>query len=84
MISNPRRRELYSLANGMATFSVCRNNDIDGYWGLGILASYAERVSAKEIEVLVFPIIDLPEPLSTYQRNLKMRFKRTFSDCLIG
>lgn len=37
----PRRRELKSIASGIASFSVSRNNDIFGYWGVGMICRLA-------------------------------------------
>jgi hypothetical protein len=38
----PRRKQIKNLACGIACRFVSRNNDIDGYWALGILYSAAE------------------------------------------
>jgi len=32
-----RRRELKSIASGLAWYCVSRNNDIFGYWGVGVI-----------------------------------------------
>jgi hypothetical protein len=37
------RRELLDVAAAVAGSFVSRNNDVNGYWGLGLLRSYADR-----------------------------------------
>ncbi len=36
------RRELLDVAGALAGSFVSRNNDVDGYWSLGLLRSYAD------------------------------------------
>lgn len=38
-----RRGELKDIAAGLLGSFVSRNNDVDGYWGLGLLRSFADR-----------------------------------------
>jgi hypothetical protein len=37
------RPELLDIASAVAGSFVSRNNDVDGYWALGLLRSYADR-----------------------------------------
>jgi hypothetical protein len=39
----PRRRQLKGIAFGIASSFVSRNNDVDGYWGLGIFYKLAKE-----------------------------------------
>jgi len=50
----PRRRELKSVASGMATFSICRNNDVNGYWALGVLCREAENNEDLKVSLNIF------------------------------
>lgn len=47
----PRRRELKSIASGIASFSVSRNNDIFGYWGVGIICRLAVTQGIKAVSI---------------------------------
>jgi hypothetical protein len=38
-----RRGELRAVLTGLLGSFVSRNNDVDGYWGLGLLRSFADR-----------------------------------------
>ncbi|EGU39774.1 hypothetical protein VISP3789_08618 [Vibrio splendidus ATCC 33789] len=46
-----RRRELGSIASGIVGSFASRNNDVDGYWGIGKLCKFAECQSSKAITV---------------------------------
>ncbi len=39
----PQRKALKGVAHGLLGTFVSRNNDIDGYWGLGVLRLFAEQ-----------------------------------------
>ena len=47
----PRRRELKSIASGIASFCVSRNNDIFGYWGVGIICRLAVTQGIKAVSI---------------------------------
>ncbi len=49
------RRELLDLAAAIAGSFVSRNNDIDGYWSLGVLRSYADHHNLRSLR---FDILD--------------------------
>jgi hypothetical protein len=56
------RRELLDVAAAVAGSFVSRNNDVNGYWGIGVLRSYADR---NRIRSLRFDILEgAPEPRS--------------------
>lgn len=40
-----RRRNLKGIASGIASSFVSRNNDIDGYWALGLLCQLAKQLN---------------------------------------
>jgi hypothetical protein len=70
----PRRRELKSLASGMATYCVCRNNDIGGYWGLGVLCKHAKEISAYELSIDILSNDPVAAPEQAVRDNLRKRF----------
>lgn len=45
------RSNLQGIANGLLGAFVSRNNDIDGYWGLGMLRSEAAQARQQEITI---------------------------------
>ncbi len=47
----PRRRELKSIASGIASFCVSRNNDIFGYWGVGMICRLALTQGIKAVSI---------------------------------
>ncbi len=53
------RGKYKSVANGIVQSFVSRNSDIDGNWGIGVLAGYAVRKRLSEIEICVYPKADL-------------------------
>lgn len=70
----PRRSELRSLASGMTTFCVCRNNDIGGYWGLGVLCRNAQNRGDFEISFQILPGVAIADPELSVRRNVHQRF----------
>jgi len=40
----PRRRQLKGVAAGIASSFISRNNDLDGYWSLGILYKFTSEI----------------------------------------
>ncbi len=69
-----RRKELKSLAHGIATFCVCRNNDIGGYWGLGVLCKHAQEISV--VKLHIDPMSDnlVSAPEQAVRENIRERF----------
>ena len=50
-----RRKELKGIASGVLSSFNSRNNDLYGYWGIGILCLYAQRLN---ITTLTIDLID--------------------------
>lgn len=46
-----RKSEIRNIAHGLLGTFVSRNNDIDGYWGLGILREVANETGQTKIEI---------------------------------
>ncbi|RCU42875.1 hypothetical protein DU002_19160 [Corallincola holothuriorum] len=46
-----RRKELGSIASGIVGSFNSRNNDVDGYWGIGKLYKFVENESHKVVEL---------------------------------
>lgn len=44
-----RRRELKNIANGVLSSFNSRNNDVDGYWGIGMLCLFAKNHEMSEV-----------------------------------
>jgi hypothetical protein len=65
-----RRKELGSIASGLAGSFNSRNNDVDGYWGIGKLYKFALADDTKEVE---FELIDK-----------KISLKTSDFDCMIA
>ena len=67
----PRRTALQGVANNLASSFVSRNNDIDGYWALGMLYLYCQQNAQTSVSFALTPpglLIDV-EPLSTMART---------------
>ena len=54
-----RRRELKSIASGLAWHCLSRNNDINGYWGVGVICLLAQERGCSKVEIPVFPRVPL-------------------------
>jgi hypothetical protein len=50
-----RRRELKSIASGLAWHCLSRNNDINGYWGVGMICLLAQERGCSEITIPILP-----------------------------
>lgn len=46
-----RRSEIRCIGSGVLHSFVSRNNDIDGYWGIGVLCLYAKQVGELNVTV---------------------------------
>ncbi|PHS13773.1 MAG: hypothetical protein COA78_06700 [Blastopirellula sp.] len=51
-----RRKELKNIAAGIVGSFISRNNDIDGYWGIGKLYSFAKL---KQVEMVQLDLLNL-------------------------
>jgi hypothetical protein len=54
------RRELLDVAGAVAGSFVSRNNDVNGYWGLGLLRSHADLNQLRSLRFDIFG--QYPEP----------------------
>lgn len=52
---NMKRRQMNSLAHSLCGYLCSRNNDISGYWGIGILCSEAKRDKRKRLSFKIRP-----------------------------
>ena len=46
-----RRSEIGSIASGLLQSFVSRNNDVEGYWGIGVLYLYAQQAGQLKVTV---------------------------------
>ncbi|MEQ1933341.1 MAG: hypothetical protein ABL962_05610 [Fimbriimonadaceae bacterium] len=69
----PRRRELKSVASGWAAHCVSRNNDIAGYWALGIIYRSALETGTDEVRVAIMSDEPLPEHLKAFRQSFRER-----------
>ena len=73
-----RRRELKCIASGLAHHCVSRNNDIFGYWGVGILHRLAKErvVESLSIPVMSSASSESPGPeLRSFKASFLERFQ---------
>src|ERR1700744_4890326 len=49
-----KRGELNSLAYSLCAYLCSRNNDIDGYWGIGMLCAAARRLPKPEFAFKIY------------------------------
>lgn len=69
-----RRRELKCVASGIAQYCVSRNNDLGGYWGLGVLYRLAQKMAVDSLQVDFMSEDGLPKQLALFRRNFKDRY----------
>jgi hypothetical protein len=50
-----KRRSMNSLANSLCAYLCSRNNDIAGYWGIGMLCAVAKREKKRKFSFKVRP-----------------------------
>ena len=51
----PRRSQLLGIASGVLGSFVGRNNDIGGYWALGVLYHQAQQQGSMQLELSLLP-----------------------------
>ncbi len=73
----PCRNELKGLAAGLAGHFVSRNNDVDGYWGLGIFYKLAFEKGAGRFS------LDLLSGRSSLPFRYSARIARQYKDYLL-
>jgi hypothetical protein len=50
-----KRREMNSLARSLCAYLGSRNNDIAGYWGIGMLCAVAKRENKRKFSFKIYP-----------------------------
>src|SRR5262245_2975897 len=50
-----KRREMNSLAHSLCAYLRSRNNDIAGYWGIGVLCAVSKRERRPKISFKIYP-----------------------------
>jgi hypothetical protein len=50
-----KRREMNSLASSLCSYLSSRNNDIAGYWGIGILCATSKREGKPKFSFKIYP-----------------------------
>ncbi|MGF1634223.1 MAG: hypothetical protein ACFCVE_10280 [Phycisphaerae bacterium] len=50
-----KRREMNSLARSLSDYLSSRNNDIAGYWGIGMLCAASKREGKKKFSFKIYP-----------------------------
>jgi hypothetical protein len=67
----PRRSELNGVASDIVRSFVSRNNDVRGYWALGMLYAYAKEHSDNMLSIPLVPLELTPskEPVALVARN---------------
>jgi hypothetical protein len=50
-----KRREMNSLANSLCAYLCSRNNDISGYWGIGMLCAVSKREKRQKFSFKIYP-----------------------------
>ena len=77
-----RRRQLKGVAAGVLGHFVSRNNDIDGYWVLGLL--YAELLAGQNTGVRIELLAPPQSELGELGLTLAERFRRFLTQQLEG
>lgn len=50
-----KRREMNSLAHSLCAYLCSRNNDIGGYWGIGVLCAISKRERKPKCSFKIYP-----------------------------
>jgi hypothetical protein len=50
-----KRREMNSLAHSLCAYLCSRNNDIAGYWGIGMLCAVSKREQRPKFSFKIYP-----------------------------
>lgn len=69
-----RRRELKSIASGIAAHCVSRNNDIDGYWALGIIYEIATELETDFVSIDITSNIPVCSRIAAFRRTFRDQF----------
>jgi hypothetical protein len=55
LVHSMKRREMNSLAHSLCAYLCSRNNDIAGYWGVGILCAVSKRERKSKLSFQIYP-----------------------------
>ena len=55
------RKQLKGIAAGLASTFVSRNNDLDGYWAVGVICAEAYEQGAEQVRFRLLPLSVDPE-----------------------
>lgn len=50
-----KRRQMNSLAHSICAYLYSRNNDIRGYWGIGMLCALSKQLKTPKLSFRIFP-----------------------------
>lgn len=81
------RKHLRTVAGGLLGTFTSRNNDIDGYWGLGVLRLYAEQRDVETLEIDLLSNVSAEptgSPLRICERSYRSWFCSALSHRLIS
>jgi len=73
-----RRGILKGVACGLLGTFVSRNNDVDGYWGLGVLRLFAERNNLSQLTIDVLhksPNLSFESPMRISEETYRQWFR---------
>ena len=60
-----KRKLLHGIANSIAMSFISRNNDINGYWGIGVIYKNASELNTKRIELELISNTSKPDKLDS-------------------
>jgi hypothetical protein len=72
-----KRRQMNSLAHSLCAYLCSRNNDIAGYWGIGILCAVSKKEKKRKFSFKVYP----GEPVRIY--GYEITDSKVFTDKLL-
>ncbi len=75
-------RELKGISCSIADTSISRNNDVSGYWGLGML--YKEAITHGTLHVAMSLLTGLTEPAAPVSQTMVARYADYLSRRLAG
>jgi len=82
-----RRGILKGIAAALVGTFVSRNNDIEGYWGLGVLRLFAERTNLSQITIDVLhksPNLSFESPIRISEETYRQWFRNVLFNANIN
>ncbi len=52
---NMKKREMNALAHALCAYLCSRNNDIRGYWGIGVLCALSKKERKSKVSFKIYP-----------------------------